>query len=163
MPNVSPDAKKKADDFLRIAPQFRLGALPTESQHPATLQLSRLAQENLGRANEIFRDVDLAAMEKVLEKKAELVEMAQAISSTLAKGKRVFLYGCGATGRLSLSLEVIWRFVQKGTSKSESVVSFMSGGDIALVRSIENFEDHPDLGARQVRELGFSEGDLMIA
>jgi N-acetylmuramic acid 6-phosphate etherase len=39
----------------------------------------------------------------------------------------------------------------------------MSGGDIALVRSIENFEDHPAYGARQVRELGFQEGDLMIA
>lgn len=163
MPKVSPEARKKADDFLKIAPQFRLGSLPTESQHPATLQLSSLAKDHLPEAMEIFRAVDLAAMEKVLEKQADLEKMAEAIHATFAKGKRVFFYGCGATGRLSLSLEVIWRFVHQGNKEADRVVSFMSGGDIALVRSIENFEDHPDLGARQVRELGFSEGDLMIA
>jgi N-acetylmuramic acid 6-phosphate etherase len=163
MPSISDYAKKKADDFLRIAPQFRLGALPTESQHPATLELSSLANKNLSRAMDIFRHVDLAAMEKVLEKRAELVELAKEVQATFAKGKRVFLYGCGATGRLSISLEVIWRFVHQGSKDADKVISFMSGGDIALVRSIENFEDHPAMGARQVRELGFSEGDLMIA
>lgn len=160
---ISPEARKKADDFLRIAPQFRLGNLPTESQHPKTLQLSSLAKENLPEAMRIFREVDLVAMEKVLEKSAELRELAKEIQATFARGKRVFLYGCGATGRLSLSLEVIWRFVNQDKPSVDKVVSFMSGGDIALVRSIENFEDHPAFGARQVRELGFSEGDLMIA
>lgn len=163
MPNLSPDARKKADEFLRIAPQFRLGALPTETPHPATTQLSRLAKENLPEAMKIFREVDVAAMEKVLERRAELEKMAAAIQETFARGNKVYLYGCGATGRLSLSLEVIWRFVHQGRPEAERVVSFMSGGDIALVRSIENFEDHPAFGARQVRELGFREGDLMIA
>ena len=31
--------------------------------------------------------------------------LAWAIAETLAEGKRVFLYGCGATGRLAISLE----------------------------------------------------------
>ena len=30
-----------ADDFLKICEQFKLGKLPTESQHPSTLNLSR--------------------------------------------------------------------------------------------------------------------------
>ena len=37
----------------------------------------------------------------------------------------------------------------------------MSGGDVALIRSIENFEDFPDYGARQL-EAGFKDGDLLI-
>ena len=39
----------------------------------------------------------------------------------------------------------------------------MAGGDAALVRSIERFEDYPEYGARQLRELGFRDGDLMVA
>jgi N-acetylmuramic acid 6-phosphate etherase len=39
----------------------------------------------------------------------------------------------------------------------------MSGGDLALVHSIENFEDHPEFGARQVREIGFGENDLLVS
>lgn len=160
MMEISAGARKKAEDFLRISPQFRLGMLPTESQHPDTLHLSDLAKNNLTGAIDRFRSVDIAAIRKIEEHGKALRDMASDVEATLAKGRRIFLYGCGATGRLSLSLEVIWRFVHPG---SEAVVSFMSGGDIALVRSIENFEDHPEFGARQVRELGFQEGDMMIA
>jgi N-acetylmuramic acid 6-phosphate etherase len=39
----------------------------------------------------------------------------------------------------------------------------MSGGDLALVHSIENFEDHPEFGARQVRDIGFGENDLLVS
>ena len=38
----------------------------------------------------------------------------------------------------------------------------MAGGDVALIRSIENFEDFPNYGARQLREAGFKDGDLLI-
>jgi len=26
----------------------------------------------------------------------------------------------------------------------DSIVSFMSGGDVALIKSVEDFEDHPE-------------------
>jgi N-acetylmuramic acid 6-phosphate etherase len=39
----------------------------------------------------------------------------------------------------------------------------MAGGDVALVRSIENFEDHPEYGARMLEEAGFTDGDLLVA
>jgi N-acetylmuramic acid 6-phosphate etherase len=38
----------------------------------------------------------------------------------------------------------------------------MAGGDVALIRSIENFEDYPLYGARQLEEAGFKDGDLLI-
>ena len=46
---------------------------------------------------------------------------------------------------------------------SDRVVSFMAGGDTALIKSIENFEDYPEYGARQLVELGFSKNDLLIS
>jgi N-acetylmuramic acid 6-phosphate etherase len=39
----------------------------------------------------------------------------------------------------------------------------MAGGDFALVRSVENFEDFPEYGERHLADLGFKEGDLLIA
>jgi len=39
----------------------------------------------------------------------------------------------------------------------------MAGGDVALIHSIEKFEDFPDFGERQLRELGFKQGDLLIS
>jgi N-acetylmuramic acid 6-phosphate etherase len=38
----------------------------------------------------------------------------------------------------------------------------MAGGDVALIRSIENFEDFPQYGARQLLEAGFKYDDLLI-
>ena len=39
----------------------------------------------------------------------------------------------------------------------------MAGGDTALIKAIEGFEDHPEYAERQMAELGFKEGDLLIA
>lgn len=35
--------------------------------------------------------------------------MYKSITETLDKGHRIFICGCGATGRLSLALESLWR------------------------------------------------------
>ena len=92
-----------------------------------------------------------------------LPAMVEDIRETLADGGRIFLSGCGATGRLALSLETFARESWLDPALSERIISFMAGGDAALIRSIESFEDYPAYGARQLRELGFSEKDLLIA
>lgn len=34
-------------------------------------------------------------------------------------------------------------------------MSFMSGGDVALVKSVETFEDHPEFAVQQAKDVGF--------
>jgi N-acetylmuramic acid 6-phosphate etherase len=29
----------------------------------------------------------------------------------------------------------------------DAVISFMAGGDVAIINSVEDFEDHPEFGA----------------
>ncbi len=41
--------------------------------------------------------------------------------------------------------------------------SFMAGGDFALIKSVESFEDRVDYGVRQLMELGLGPHDLLIA
>ena len=45
----------------------------------------------------------------------------------------------------------------------DNVVGLMSGGDRALISSIEGFEDSPEYGARTLDDFGFGPGDLLIA
>lgn len=82
--------------------------------------------------------------------------MAWSIQDTLKSGNKVFMCGCGATGRLSLVLETLFRQKFGNTDK---VISFMAGGDFALIKSVESFEDRTEYGERQLMELGFG---LMI-
>ena len=165
----------EALEFLRLATDFKLGHLPTEMRHPETHDLSSLALNNLPEALTLLHSIELAAVRTVAARGDQIDALARDIAAVFSQGGRIFLAGCGSTGRLSLTLETLWRasFSSRSPSHPESVslpialrekvVSFMAGGDYALVRSIENFEDHPEYGARQLREAGFSAGDLLIA
>jgi len=157
------DSSEKAEEFLRIASQFRLGVLETEKPHPKTANLSELVLNDLSRAVSILKEIDLEALAVIPARQAEILQLKADIEKTLSNGRRIFLAGCGATGRLSLVLEVLWRKERIGTAYEGSVVSFMAGGDTALIRSIEDFEDHPENAHRQLTDLGFGEGDLLIA
>jgi N-acetylmuramic acid 6-phosphate etherase len=149
--------------FLDVAREFRLGDLPTEQPHPSTRNLSALARENPVEALRIFHELDSHALEVVADGLPLLQRLAERIGSTLSSGGSVYLTGCGSTGRLSLACESIWRKERAGTTLEGRVKAFMAGGDIAMVRSVESFEDHPEYGARQLEESGFKEGDLLIA
>lgn len=155
----SEDPTASVEAFLKVADQFKLGDLPTEQSHPLTQNLSQLSRENLPRALQTMKQVDEEALRSFKDFKSRLFPLQKQIADVLGRGKRVFLCGCGATGRLALSLEYIWRQVHPA---SDAVVSFMAGGDVALVHALEGFEDHPDRGARQLEQAGFSQGDMLI-
>ncbi len=152
-----------ADEFLALAAQYQLGTLDTEGFHPLTANLSTQARNDLPAALRALQAVDVTALASFQEKAGGVAELAVAVDKTFAAGKRVFLCGCGATGRLSLAAEWLARAGMLPKELAERVIGFMAGGDAALIRSIENFEDFPDYGARQLDELGFAEGDLLIA
>jgi N-acetylmuramic acid 6-phosphate etherase len=155
--------EEKCRRYLAIASQFRLGDLPTEKPHPETGDLSVLASEDLPRALKILKAIDSAALRQILQGLDGLEKLKGAVDSTLQAGHRVFICGCGATGRLALALETLWRESFNGTGISERVYGFMAGGDLALIKSIEDFEDVPEYADRQLVESGFGEGDLLIS
>jgi len=43
------------------------------------------------------------------------------------------------------------------------VFSIMAGGDFALIKSVEGYEDFPDFGRYQLREQGVGPGDVVVA
>lgn len=154
------DPRTKTQDFLKIAPQFQLGHLVTESFHPDTQMLSQLVKEDVAKAHALLGEVDKKAL-KAMEGKADaLWELSRTIEDTLKAGNKIYMCGCGATGRLSLVLETLFR---QEFGQSQQVVSFMAGGDFALIKSVESFEDKTEYGERQLLELGFGPHDLLLA
>lgn len=150
----------KIQAFLNISSQFQLGHLVTESFHPDTKSLSQIAKENLGESFALLQEVDRKALELSKNQKLSLWKLAESIQDTLKSGNKIFMCGCGATGRLSLVLETLFRQKFGNTDK---VVSFMAGGDFALIKSVESFEDRTEYGERQLMELGFGPHDLLLA
>ncbi len=154
---------QKAQQFLDISDQFRLGGLTTEAIHPLTRNLSYQADSELNSAIRTLHQVDLLALVELRKHICQIYPLARDIQRTLKNGRKVYICGCGATGRLALTLETLWRQNTKNKNMRDSVRSFMAGGDTALIRSIENFEDFADYGRRQLMEMEFSAHDLLIA
>ncbi len=150
----------KTTEFLKIAQEFKLGHLQTEGFHPKTSNLSDLVKRDVGEALRVLQEVDADALALMEDRAPLLWELAKEIRDTLSAGNKVFMCGCGATGRLSLVLETLFR--QK-FGPTDQVISFMAGGDYALIKSVESFEDRTEYGERQLLELGFGPEDLLLA
>ena len=164
------DATKRAEEFLNREGGFRLGELLTESSHPKTRTLSQTAAVDLPAAIRLLQSVDddiPPAMEKVLRQDSYR-QLIEAFGEAMQTGKRIFFTGCGATGRLSILLEAAWRrcwriFGEVRPNLADSVFSVMAGGDFALIKSVEGYEDFPDFGRYQLRERGVGSGDVVVA
>jgi N-acetylmuramic acid 6-phosphate etherase len=171
------DAIEKAKKFLNEEKAFRLGELLTESSHPKTRALSKTCKSNLADGIRLLQSVDEEippAVEKVFQQDT-FKKLVEAFFNTLKAKKRIFFTGCGATGRLSILLETAWRrfwrtLKQKHpdisvrlTKMEDLTVSVMAGGDFALIKSVEGFEDFPDFGRFQLKQTGVSPGDVVVA
>jgi N-acetylmuramic acid 6-phosphate etherase len=159
-PPSSPDP---AAEFLAVAADYQLGQLDTEAPHPGTTRLAHWARHDLPAGLDALREVDRHALSTLGSRMDSVLDLRTRLRSTLDRGDRIFLCGCGATGRLSIALELFAREGLLAGAGEHNVIGFMAGGDAALIRAVERFEDHPEHGERQLRELGFRDGDLLLA
>src|SRR6188508_299878 len=117
-----------AREFLRTAHLYQLGELVTEGRHPLTRHLSDWAKQDLPRAYLALSAADVRALALLGGAASAVVALRASIQAALAEGGRIFLCGCGATGRLSLLLESLGNDAQGGDDR---VRAFMAGGDVA--------------------------------
>jgi N-acetylmuramic acid 6-phosphate etherase len=173
---ISAEAAAKAKDFLENEKQFHLGMLPTEQSNPKTRGLDEVfAKDTAAGVRMLFSvDEDIIPMAKRVFASDEFAHMLESSYKAINGGGRIIFSGCGATGRLSILLESMWRVFFRDLEKNQpalfekvrrfenSVLSIMTGGDYALIKSVESFEDYPQFGRRQAQELKISSGDILI-
>ena len=184
---MSETSKKRSQDFLKVADQFKLGVLVTESSHPVTAELSQTAKRSTSDALRLLFEVDKDVVNKYREWSTSDSprRVADTLRDAIQAGGKVFFTGCGSTGRLSIQLASIWRdFWQKQRMSSitspehpepvegaaadtegweDRAFSVMAGGDFALIKSVEGFEDFTQFGGKQIGDLGVGKGDVVFA
>jgi N-acetylmuramic acid 6-phosphate etherase len=167
----------RSEDFLRISDQFQLGGLTTESSHPVTADLSETARRDVAKALDLLFEVDQDVVRKYSDfARSDRPEaMKREVLRVLRGGGKMFFTGCGSTGRLSIQLVSIWRdFWQRQRARGmqssptpqafeDRAFSVMAGGDFALIKAVEGFEDFTEFGKKQIGDLGVSAKDVVFA
>lgn len=170
-------AHQEAEHFLNNETQFHLGMLPTEQANPKTRDLDKAFAVSTaeGVKKLLSVDLDIYPMARQIFGSTEYAKMVSDGTKAVTEGKKIVFSGCGATGRLSILLESFWRcffrelhdnhpgIYNKVKSVENSVFSIMTGGDYALIRAVEYFEDYQEFGRQQARELDIAAGDILIA
>ena len=167
--------KARARDFIDNEKQFHLGFLPTEQSNPITATLeddfkrSTLAGVQCLQRGD--RQIPITMRHIFAGEKFEKL-VASMVETLKAPKGRIIFSGCGATGRLSILLESMWRdFFHRRASEltseermlADRSASIMTGGDFALIKSVESFEDSMAGGERQAAALDVGEGDTFVA
>ncbi len=182
---ISESAKAKARDFIDKEKQFQLGFLPTEQSNPITATLEEdFGRSTLAGVQCLQRgDRQIAITMRHVFASPEYRALVDSMVSTLTtpvpcsqfpvpRTPRIIFSGCGATGRLSILLESMWRdFFHRRAAEltpeelklADRAASIMTGGDFALIRSVEFFEDYAEGGRRQAAALNVGEGDTFVA
>ena len=175
------DYKEMSKDFIENEKQFHLGAIPTEQSNPITRNLSSTIQKDTQAGARMILDADVANPEVNIPsvaakafKTQNFKRMVADFKRVMYEGKRVVISSVGASGRMAIQLDAAWRYFwtslgQKLPNRLEQclynanrVESFTTGGDRALVRSVENFEDYMTFGAQQVRDAKMGVGDVLL-
>lgn len=164
--------RQAARDFAERESAFHLGFLPTEQSHPLTRELSATANRSTEEAVDQVLAVDgeLASVARRTVLSVQFEQLIDSLSGVMipdsrsGRVPRVCFSGCGSTGRLAIMLEAMWRSALTGkTETADQARSIMTGGDRALIRAVESFEDYEAFGARQVADMDLSSGDVVIA
>ena len=179
---VTPSAQSQ--DFVAHKQQFQLHSLLTEQRHPRSFDLStRIAADTTdGLVSLLAVDEDIAkALQGVADdpaRRAALEAASHDIARALRDGHRLYFYGTGSTGRLAETIESgLWRrFWQRAAASpamakiearfpglGERVRGEITGGDRALIASLEGFEDIPEIGRLQLQDNGIQRDDLVFA
>ncbi len=168
-------------DYVDNKQQFHLFNLITEQRHPTTWNLSSILHSDLEQGLRMLVAVDADVQKKVEElasNPALLEQAVQAVTDAIRWGKRIYFYGCGATGRLAKQMESsfwrpFWRRLKEDAcwvklrdhlppDIEERCMGEMTGADRALVSSLEGFEDLQLIGRLQLEDRGVQRGDVLF-
>ncbi|QQE12054.1 hypothetical protein JD969_00850 [Planctomycetota bacterium] len=170
-------AKEQAAHFVANETAFHLGDLHTEQPHTKTIGLSMNLNANIqaGMRQLLSVEDDLPPMLDNILVSDEFAKLKAAMLQAIKTGHKIIFTGCGATGRLSIQLDSMWRTFWQDfgaglsalnpdiPNREDITFSVMAGGDYALIKAVEGFEDFPDFGRHQIKGVGVAEDDVVVA
>lgn len=150
----------QSQDFWNNYSRFLNSTPTTEQPNPLSQNLSTLCETNIAEAFKIFNQIEQESITALSQYLPQILQFQIDVQKTLQENKRIYLIGCGASGRLSVLLQHLWSLYYP--NKSEQIISVAAGGDISLIKSIEQFEDKEEFGVKQLLAQGYTDNDLVI-
>lgn len=131
--------------------------LLTEQVNPASEGIDARPTEQILH---IINDEDRKVAEAVAAVIPAIAIAVDAIVAAVERGGRLFYIGAGTSGRLGVldAAECPPTF----NVAPDLVQGIIAGGEAALVRATETTEDNPAIGARDLRDRGFTASDVLV-
>mgnify|MGYP001111595302 CR=1 FL=1 len=175
-------ASPESIDYVQNKTQFQLHTLLTEQRHPKTWNLSERSQKDPADGLRMLFSVEddiSQRLDSLASDKAAIEPLVAAVREAIFSQNKIYVYGCGATGRLAKQMESsFWRPFWKTLKADEKLwpklkgrlspaiedelIGEMTGADRALISSLEGFEDLQLVGRLQLTDRGIKKGDVMI-
>jgi N-acetylmuramic acid 6-phosphate etherase len=132
-------------------------SLPTEAINPASLDIDKLAPDDIV---DLMINEDRKMVEAVKREKERIAVGIEMIAASLRKGGRIVFVGAGTSGRLGIleSAEMPPTF----STDPELVQAVMAGGRDAIFAAKEGVEDNYEDGARAITRLRTTKKDIVI-
>ncbi len=176
------EASPESIDYVQNKTQFQLHTLLTERRHPKTWNLGERLQKDVADGLKMLFSVDediTTRLESLASDKKLLDSLVSALEEAVLSRKKIYIYGCGATGRLAKQMESsFWRPFWRNLQADEKVwpklktrlspaiedglIGEMTGADRALISSLEGFEDLQLIGRLQLADREIQKGDVVI-
>ena len=172
---LTPEEASK--DFVQNEKQFHLGVIPTEQSNEITKNLSATILKDTKEGIKLILKADKYIPLKAKEcfSTKEFLMLVDDIVYAMENNKKVLFTSVGASGRMAIQLDSTWRhfwlsLIEKLPNRRQELLSLCdvtdshtTGGDRALVHSVENFEDYMTFGRQQVIEANVGKGDVVVA
>jgi N-acetylmuramic acid 6-phosphate etherase len=138
-------------------PDPSLENLLTEQVNPASQGIDALPAAGI---LEIINAEDRQVAAAVAREIPSIARAVDAIVAALQSGGRLFYIGAGTSGRLGVldAAECPPTF----NAAPDLVQGIMAGGERALAHPTETTEDDPAIGARDLRDRGFTARDVLV-
>jgi len=178
--NITPSPE--SFDFIRNRTQFFQEQMMTEKRHPKTLNFSQMVQEDIhsGLRQLLSVEADIGKKLTDLIRAPQALDLlVGAMESAILAGNTIYIFGSGASGRLAMQMEsTFWRPFWERIKNSgklgkkldflgsppieDRLIGQMTGGDRALLGSMESLEDLMLMGWLQLQEREIERGDVVI-
>ena len=146
--------------FEEFEKDFALGGTSTEQFHPVTKSLSQVMHKSVAEGMSLLLNVDEEVI-KGFELFLPSIEIyAPILGEKIKNGGRVFLIGSGSSGRVGVDIAAKCSLVFPTTGKQ--IRGVIGGGDSALIRAKEGFEDSEADGEAALQDYNLGPQDTVI-
>ena len=136
---------------------LNLNAMTTESRNPNTMNLDTMSALQIAA---IMNREDETVIRAIRENLIDIACCAEYAGEALRAGGRIVYMGAGTSGRLGL-LDAVECPPTFGVPY-DTVIGLVAGGASAFDRPLEDAEDRPEEGVKDLRAIGLNKKDILI-